>query len=208
MPVIGSPIGTYFTLRMYKRLTTNPALAWANTYEFVSLTVTTEGDVNTLIARTLLFEQALHLPSAQFDRAVLSSWVEDGEPYDPTTFITQPLSAVGTRAVAGDPLSLNYCLFLRRVTAFGQNGKLFLRRALTEGDITSPSGTPALNSAAALQAEVADAVADSEMIEYLTGADAFQVVMKSSLLINREVTSFVVAGSRIIQYNNRYFDVP
>lgn len=207
-PVIGAPIGTYFTLRTYRKLTTNPLLVFANTYEFVNNTVVGENEVNDLIGKWTSFEFLMSLPDVIGDRAILSTWIEDGEPYDPTSFITKPVVGVGDRLAGGQALSLNNCLFLRRAVAFGQNGKLFLRRVLTEEDVLSPAGVLALANPSALQLEVNEALTTSGALGYLNGEEPFSMVMKSTLLINREVSDLVVAGARVMQYNNRYFDVP
>lgn len=209
MPLIGAPAGTYVTLRIYKRLTANPSLVWANTYEFHSTANIAQTDVDDLVGAWSGFEQAMHLVGVHFDRAVVSTWVEDGTPYDPTSFITVPLSLDGTRPQPSDALSLNNVLFIRRQTDFGQNGKLFLRRCLVESEVNAAAGTLSLLNASALQIEVQGALASSGAGAYLgAGNGTFQAVMKSNLLLNREIQSLVVAGARVMQFNNRYFDVP
>jgi hypothetical protein len=206
--IIGAPAGTYVTLRTYRKLSTNPSLLFANTYEFEAQEPISEGSANFLISRWTSFELLMSLTDVQADRAILSTWIEDGEPYDPTSFITVPTVGVGDRLAGGQALSLNNVLFLRRQTSFGQNGKLFLRRVLTEEDVLAPSGTLALANQAALQAEVDDALSTSGAGDYLIPGEAFLMVMKSALLIQRPVTALIVAGARVMQYNNRYFDVP
>lgn len=209
MPLIGAPAGTYVTARLYKRLASNPALSWANTYEFHALEQITQSNIDELVGALETFETTIHAIGVTMDRAVISTWVEDGEPYDPTTFISVPLVLGGTRVTNTDLLSLNYCLFVRRATTFGQNGKIFYRRVLQESDVNSPSGTPALSNLSGLESLVSGAMSTSGLGGYLgAGTAGFQMVMKSNLLINREVTQFQVAGARIVQYNNRYFDVP
>lgn len=206
--VIGAPAGTYFTLRMYKKLTTNPALSWANNYEFVSNTVIDDAEALALVTAVADFERAIHLPDAQMDRAVLSSWIEDGEPYDPTSFITYPLTGIGQRADAGEALSLNYCLFVRRQVDFGNNGKIFYRRVLTEADVNAPSGTAALLNQALFNTFVQDQIDNTGLTAYLGNGSTFGMRMKSALLIDRPVKALIVTGARVIQFNNRYFDVP
>lgn len=209
MPLIGAPVGTYVTLRLYKRLTTNPALMWANNYEFVNeQSAITADDVEIAIQDFSNFEGDIHLGDTQFDRGVMSSWVEDGEPYDPSTFTTYPLSGLGQRVVSGDAMSLNYCLFVRRNTTFGQNGKLFYRRVLVEPDVNAPSGTPALVSAATLNTTLQTAITANNINLYMDGSNNLQLRMKSALLIDRPITGLTVAGARVMQFNNRYFDVP
>lgn len=207
-PVIGATPGTFFSLRHYRKLTTNPLLAFANTLEFVSREIVTSENAAKLIDDWSAFYLALSMADAEMDRAVLSTWVEDGAPYDPDSFITRPLSGLGTRGTITDAMSLNNCLFIRKETGSGNNGKIFIRRFLSEGDTHSPSGTLALLDAPAIQAELTAAITTAGVLGYLKGTEAFQMVMKSALLIEREVNDLVVAGARVMQFNNRYFDVP
>lgn len=209
MPVIGAPIGTYFTLRLYKRLSTNPALMWANNYEFTNLAApVSASDIDIAIDKFAALEQSMALTDVMFDRGVFSTWVEDGEPYDPTSFVTKPLTLLGLRGISGDALSLNHCLFVRRATTFGQNGKLFYRRSLLESDMASSSGTPSLNGTGTLTA-LAAGIAAGGIDEYMDGeTQNLQLRMKSTLLVDRPITGLAVAGIRIMQFNNRYFDVP
>jgi hypothetical protein len=74
--------------------------------------------------------------------------------------------------------------------------------------VFATTGVLALSNPAALQLEVNEALVTSGAGGYLDGSEAFSMVMKSTLLINREVGSLVVAGARVMQYNNRYYDVP
>lgn len=207
-PIIGAPPGTYFTLRIYKKLTTNPALSWANTYEVTNNEPVEAGFVDSLISVVSEFERMIHLGDVQFDRAILSSWVEDGTPYDPTTFITKPLTLLGSRVAGGQALSLNNCLFVRRETAYGQNGKLFYRRVMTEEDVLATSGTLALSNPVAMNTEIQAAVTAANVDGILNFGLTWGLRMKSALLLDREVSALTVAGARMIQFNNRYFDVP
>lgn len=206
--IIGAPAGTYLIARSYKKLTTNPALGWANNYELVVDTPPGEVDLLDLAAAIASFEAEIHLPDTQLDRIVISTWVEDGEPYDPTTFVVIPRSELGTRLAGGQPLSLNNCLFVRRDTAFGRPGKIFYRRVMTEEDVLAPSGTLALANQTAFNLEVNTALTSSGLGAYFAIGVGMHMVMKSALLIDREVTGLTVAGARVIQFNNRYFDVP
>lgn len=206
-PIIGAAVGSYLTLRTYKKLSTNQELKWANAYEFVVRASPTLEDLEALITVVVDFEDDIHGTEVLFDRAVLSTWVPDGEPYDPTSFIVKPLTTGGARTSVV-PLSLNYCLFLRREVNSGRSGKIFYRRVLQENDVDSPAGYPNLSNPAALTTLVDDALTASDFIAFMQGTQWAQLVMKSALPIEREVTGLTVAGARVIQYNNRYFDVP
>lgn len=207
--IIGAALGSFITARVYKYLQTNPALRWANTYEFIVNSPPTEADLQACADALRLFEAAIHYSDTRFDRCVLSTWVPDGEPYDPTSFVTLPLVGSGSQTDTSDTLSLNHVLFVRRTTNFGQNGKLYYRRCLAESEVNATAGTLALVDPSALQTLIDGAMTTSGLALYIQNeVTPLNLVMKSALPIVREVLDFTVAGARIVQFNNRYFDVP
>lgn len=198
-----------FTVRVYKRLHSNPALFWGNTYELYVKEATDQELLLAASATIVAFEAMIHLTDVDFDRVVTSTLAVDGEPYDPESFVSESLSVNGEVSAAGsDPLSLNHCLFVRRNTTSGRAGKLFYRRCLTEIEMESPSGTPALVSGSAVPGRVADAITDSGLSAYLGAASNIYIAMLAPGQVVRSVSSLNAAGIRIVQYNNRYFDVP
>lgn len=208
--IIGAAAGTYITARVYKFLATNPSLFWGNTYEFLVNAVPDSGDLNDLADALTQFERSIHYTDTRFDRVVLSTWVPDGEPYDPASFISYPQGSVaGTQSDASDTLSLNHVLFVRRNTTFGQNGKVYYRRCLCEADVTAQAGLMSLQNAGGIQTILDAGLVSSGLDAYIgTFAGVFTLAMKSALPVVREVTALTVVGARVVQYNNRYFDVP
>lgn len=199
--------GAVITLRIYKRLSTNPAIAWANMYELaIGSEGTDDSTYDAMVANFVAFEKAIHLADVEFDRAVVSSYVPDGTPYDPATFIVKPLSGLGQRPLIQPPVSLHNCLFARREVAYGRAGKAFYRRCLYRTEVISPAGTLALEAGAGITDAFDDALAAIEPNFGNSGPP--YLVMKSNILVVREITNFVPAGVRNVQYNNRYFDVP
>jgi hypothetical protein len=126
-----------FTVRVYKRY---GDLFWANNYEVQALQEATfaQTAVFDLVNRLVDLERQLHLPQVTFDRAVVSTYVRDSVPYNPDAFTTIPLGGSGTNDLGqGEPVSLEHCLFVRRVTQAGRSGKLLYRGCLTEGGVTT-----------------------------------------------------------------------
>lgn len=197
-----------FTVRIYKTLASNPSLSWANSYELITVGDPGVGAEADIISALVSFEQAIHLDDVFFDRAVFSTFAEDGVPYDPESFIVYPLSGAGTVSTVGlDPRSLNDCLFVRRTVASGRTGKLFYRRCLTDEDVTAPSGSLALSPLSPVWARVSDAV-DANLVDYFGTASDFRLAMIAQGQVVRNITNLQTVGARVRQYNNRWFDVP
>jgi hypothetical protein len=137
MTVTNITQGEIFTVRIYKRY---GALFWANNYEVQAAQDApfAQTAISDLVDRLAGLERQLHIPQVTFDRAVVSTYVRDSVPYNPDAFTTLPLSGVGTNDLGqGEPVSLEHCLFVRRVTQSGRPGKLLYRGCLTEGGVTT-----------------------------------------------------------------------
>jgi hypothetical protein len=126
-----------FTVRIYKRY---GELFWANNYEVQAAQDApfAQTAIIDLVDRLVALERQLHIPIVTFDRAVVSTYVRDSVPYNPDAFTTIPLSGQGQNDLGqGEPVSLEHCLFVRRVTQAGRSGKLLYRGCLTEGGVTT-----------------------------------------------------------------------
>lgn len=196
-----------FTVRIYKYLTTNPTLSWVNTYELFALNEGEVGEPAAAVSALVNFEKAIHLNDTGFDRAVFSTFAEDGVPYDPLSFIVYPLTGTGAvSTVSASQLSLNNCLFVRKTVAAGRSGKLFYRRCLQEADVVSPAGTLALAPGNAVEGRVSDAL--TNLVDLFGTGNTLRLAMIASGQPVRNITELQVAGARVMQFNNRYFDVP
>lgn len=200
----------YFTVRMYKKMSTNPQIVWANTYELFkkSNAVMTADEYQLLVTTLLGFESSFHAQDVLFDRAVVSTFVEDGEPYNPESFITFPLlDTAGERSAAfGEFEPLNLVLFVRRSVPFGRNGKLYYRRVVLEDEVASPAGVARLVTGAAIYTLFANSFST-----YLTGLttgedNLWALVMAATGQTPRNITNLSVSGVRVVKFNNRYFD--
>lgn len=213
--------GEVFMVRVYKRLASNPAVVWANSYELSADTPRSGGaeagrDAAIAIAN---WEALFHQSQVEFDRAVFSSWVPDGTPYDPTTFAVRPISGLaGARSIGGtEPLPLQATLFLRRNVEFGRPGRALYRGVLFESDVTSPAGTPALTDPARedlttrVNSDLPPPFPSQKLGDFLASL-GLSLVLAGGQGPNpqhvRAVTSFTPAGVSVRKFNNRYYDLP
>jgi hypothetical protein len=216
MPVTTIATGNVFSVRVYKRLVERPDRVWANTYEIRATGPNEDGPAGLSNAANGIaaWEAHFHLETVQFDRFVVSTWVPDGEPYAPDSFISSPLTTLlGERnlgEVEGDQAPLQVCFRARFVTEYGRNGRRLYRGVLGEGDFISPGGDPALTAAA--RAGLLDLMTDTGIAtplpEYLA-ANGFELVLASLVgggIASRPVLSLSPDGVTIKKYNNRYFD--
>lgn len=212
MSILDPTTGELFTLRIYKAIDVASDQVWANTYELRANEGADNEDLRDAANRLVDFEKELHLDTAVFNRYVLSTFVADGEPYDPTSFISQPLSGAGLTAspIAAETLPLQVVLYVRREVATGRTGKAFYRQALAEGDVQGRFGQVQLTSPAGIQSRVDDAVATAMLAPLLGGGGgAVTLVMATTDAspIVRDITGLSAVSGRIVKYNNRYFDV-
>jgi hypothetical protein len=134
MPIDAVQTGEVFTVRTYKQ---HAGFGWANTYEVQSTTepVNSVTAIESMASAFVALEQLIHLTPVTIDRVVVSTYVPDGQPYNPSSFTTIPVSLPGQRAPSGDFLPLELCLFVRRNGAVGRDGRLLYRGCLLEADM-------------------------------------------------------------------------
>lgn len=204
-----------FTARIFKRYNASPTPVWSNTYELQCKIASSLEDLVTEVGNIVAFEQYLELTNVRFDRMVISSYEPDGEPYDPSSFVTVPLAVLGLNDLTGgadEQVPLQVCLFLRREVATGRTGKLLLRGCLEEADIEGSYGSYALTNPSAWITKVATAITDSGLDDQLVGgAGNYGLVMASgspSATSVRAITGIVPVDARITKFDHRYYDVP
>jgi hypothetical protein len=139
--------GEVVTVRIYKQFA---GYLWANNYEVAATTNVSDPVValQELADRLVTLERNIHLRGVFIDRVTISSYAPDSQPYDPDTLATFPYTLEGLRNYNGEAVPLELCLFVRRNTNFGRDGRLLYRGCLSEGDITAPSFRSLLTSAA------------------------------------------------------------
>lgn len=211
--------GEVFTARIYKRLSTRPDVLWANTYELFAVQALPDAEAAAaqVLTGLAIWESQFHSVDVTFDRGVFSTHVEDGAPYDPTSFAaTGFVGVVGRRGAPSEPMSLQNCLLVRRQVGFGRTGRLLYRRAVFEGDVSAPGGEPALGSQSltVLQDLVNggwDGGAESPgVLEWLRTVYGLDMVMVGRNPLSpgniRVVDGLQVAGVVVKDYNNAFYN--
>lgn len=160
--------GDAFIVRVVKYHINNPDRKWANSYEAVAQLGGSEDELLAFGVTLVDFEKAFHQNVVAFDSLLISTWAPDSKPYNPASFISTPLTGVGTRDPAGgDMMPLNVTMNVRRITAFGRFGHIFYRGWLGEGEVSAPAGKAMLSSRAAEQTILEGAITSSGLDEYL-----------------------------------------
>jgi hypothetical protein len=143
MPIDAVQSGEVFTIRTYK---THVGFSWANTYEVQAAVepVNSVTAIESLAAAFVSLEQQIHMSAVVIDRIVVSTYVPDGQPYNPSSFTTIPVSLPGQRVNTSEVLPLELALFVRRNAAVGRDGRLLYRGCLMEGDMFAQGFRPLL----------------------------------------------------------------
>lgn len=198
-----------FVVRVVKHLITNPGDAWANSYEFVALDAGAETELLALATGLVTFEASFHYTTTIFDRVLISTWEADSVPYDPASFISSTLSAIGDTEATTDPLALNQCLSVSRSAAFGRFGHLFYRNCVSEGDVQAPAGKLILNSRPTFQERIDDALSDSGLEGYIGIPPSLGLQM---VMINadgtqvRPIVQLRVQGMTTVKTDHKWFN--
>lgn len=195
-----------FTVRLYKR---SAGLAWGNNYEVranqdVSFAQTAILD---LVNRLVDLERRLHRPEVTIDRAVVSTYVRDSSPYNPSAFTSIPVGLPGNNSGGGDSLSIEYCTFVRRVVESGRTGKLLYRGTLAEEWVTTQGLRAVLTTA--YQNATQASLNEWYGTIWLVSGNPFDLVMASGddSPNVRLVQGLAVSGNVVMkQWGNAYFD--
>jgi len=205
MPLQSVSQGEVFTVRVYKLFN---QFRYANTYEIVSRNA--ESSTGELFWRNVAdyfssLERLIHLNFILVDRVVISSYVPDGQPYNPTSFISLPYSQFASSQITSDIVPANLCMVVRKNVAFGRDGRNFYRGTLTENDVVG--GFPEARLSDTRRNDV-QAIFNAWYTNFQNDT-IFSVCLASGIpnpTNVRVVTNFVVE-SRITskKVNNRYF---
>ena len=206
MPLQYVTNGEVFTVRVYKLFN---QFRYANTYEIVAkadANATNEAYWKNVADQFVDLEKDIHLTFIQIDRVVISSYVPDGLPYNPTSFISIPYNVYGTSNISGfDIVPANMCMIVRKNVIFGRDGRNFYRGTMTEAHMVG--GFPEATLSDARRNDVQTRF-NAWYTTFLNATD-FSVCLasgKPNPTNVRVVTNFVVER-RITskKINNRYF---
>jgi len=210
MSVVDFVASDLFILRIVKYLATNPDNKWVNSYEFTALADGTTTELLALAGDFVQFEAAIHDDGVKFDRAIVSTWAPDSVPYDPTAFLTVPLTQVGLISdITNENVALGMAFRVKRNPVSGRFGNLFYRGVLHENQVSAPAGVPILSDAASMTTLVDGAIASSEIDAYMgalpDGPFALSMIDAAGTIIRR-VTSLVVGGVSLIKQDHQWFN--
>jgi hypothetical protein len=180
----------------------NPSETWINTYEFrvEDPTGVDSGALSAIAAKLITFEKTITSDKILFDSTRVSTWLPEAE-YDPESFVLYPASGMGHFVHTSDGVGLEMCLYIRRQTQFGRQGRLYMRGVLDEAQIEAEAGSWRLAAPPSTDTMVQDALTSSGVAAYLPGGDLtdrVSMVMagksKSGVVTVRQVQSLDVAG--------------
>lgn len=202
-----------FTVRTYKHADVAIDNSWANSYEIKVGTSATLANLRSFMSAAMAFEAKMCLDTTVIDRGVVSTWVPDGEPYNPASFAVLDYNTPGeeTSPAGTSMLSLDVCLHIRRIVDTGRFGKLFLRGLLTEGDIQGRAGTMVLTAPGVMNTRLAGALTDSGLSDYfLPGAPGdIRLVMARALtggIETRLIEDMLAVNAKNVKLHHKYFD--
>jgi hypothetical protein len=170
MSVLSYADGDLFVIRTIKYLSTNPSNKWANSYEFKASAAGSESDLLGLGTVLINFEKLITRATVLFDRILISTWGPDSTPYNPETFISSTVTAVGSVATSGQDLGLNQCMTVTRMASSGRFGHLFYRGYLAEADVQAPAGVTVLTDRAGQQGVLDGAISGGGLDDYIGSA--------------------------------------
>lgn len=191
-----------FQFMTVKYHTLNPLEKWINTYEFriEEVNGVESGALAAVATKLVDFEKTITSDKVEFDSVRVSTWLEE-QFYSPESFVLYPASGTGHFVHTSDGVGLELCLYIRRQTAFGRQGRLYMRGVLDEAQVEADAGSWRLADAIATQTMVDDALSLSGVGAYLPGGDLYDrisMVMagesKDGLVSIRTVDSLDVAG--------------
>jgi hypothetical protein len=135
MPLQSVSTGEVFTVRVYKR---TGQFLWANTYEIVAVSSesnTGEAFWTAVANKFVQLERNMHWAFVAIDRVVISSYVPDGTPYNPTSFISLPAGVFGIYQDTFDIVPASICALVRKNVTYGRDGRNLYRGVLSEKDV-------------------------------------------------------------------------
>lgn len=203
MSLVTPVAGERFVVTTYKSLISTPDRIWRNTYDIQTEEGAQFADWAILADRVSDFEAEIHLVGVRVDRVVISTWVEDSDPYNANEFVSYDTQKNALRSAGSDPLPLEFTMFVRKSVSLGRYGKVFYRGVLREEDVASSGGKAFLVNAPALEALLDTAGASSLFYAHLAGGTATSelIVSSTALAGQRSVTAMNVAGVKVLKTN-------
>lgn len=209
MSVLAFNTDDLFRITIVKYHVNNPDRKWGNNYELQATADGVTSDLVTAATRLVDMEEDLHFDNTRFDRVRISTWEPDSVPYDPTVFVSLPLSSSGNRPTSGIELNaINVCWHVARFPLSGRFGSLYYRNALSESDTIAPAGRTILASPSGMATTLGDAVDDSNTSTMLEGTGVpFNLVMINEDGTQvRPIISLVSRGVAHVPFDHAWFN--
>lgn len=207
---VAAPVqGESFSIRIIKSLAANPSLRWANTYEVFAVgDVISTAQLVDVYNSLVQYEQELHWNGVQFLYGTISTFVPDGRPYDPDSFLRVNTGASGLRGagVSDEIEGLDTCLRVAFTPFTGRSGFRLYRGALFESEVTAPAGYKTLVDPDVINTRLSTAITSSGLDDYLIGGTLDLAISLVGDTGARYVGAVVVQGVTTKKLNNKYFD--
>jgi hypothetical protein len=208
MSVLEPGAAESFIFRLWKHHNNNPAVKWVNTYEARFTALGSSEDLDSLLFGLAAFEATLLYTTATIEYGTISTWEEDGHPYNPDAFRTTTLNLGGER----DPGSayvedLRVVVYVRRDVSSGRIGKLELRNSVASTEVGTPAGSFALLEPGDMQTLINSGISAGGLDTNFAGGSAQpHLAMIGAEQVTRFITGFSVGGVSIVKLNHKYFD--
>lgn len=209
MSVLDITSGDLFTVRIFKNLVTNPLNEWSNSYEVKAYDTLSSVDLLVEVRALVRFEKAIHKDVVQFTRMVVSTWEPDSVPYDPASFVVDPLTGQGAVGPVGDNLALNQVLVVKRNPVSGRSGHIFYRGVLNEADTEAPAGRLVLSDPSGTADTIETALTDADVSNLygVTPSNGVGLVMISADGSQvRVVNSLTASGCTTLPTDHAWFN--
>jgi len=201
--------GDRFRITIIKYLAANPDRKWGNNYELRAKAGGGVTDLTNAGSKLVDFEQAIHMTPVQFDRLRMSTWEADSVPYDPTAFVSLPLSGTGDSSPgASQVAAINVCWDVARVPLSGRFGHIFYRACLTESRIEAPAGKYVLSDPAGMTTIVNTEVASSGIDAFMDDSDpTWELVMiNADGTQTRNLIGLISRGVAVVPFDHAWFN--
>lgn len=197
------PAGQNFTVRVIQSAN-NGSVKWANTLEYTATSDVSTGTAFAIAEEIKNAFTSILINQFAVEKVVISTWVPDGQPYNPDSFIVFPFNVNGTRSrFPGDVVDLAICLRLDKRAISGRSGRILLRGVLHEGMLETVGGRFNFRQPGGLDADdFSNAMNNFAQLVTVQSADMSLVSSQGS----RPVSQITIAGVTIKKLNNKYFN--
>lgn len=211
MPLTNPTVGELYTFSSSCYNVFNPNQKWTNNLTMYTEATTTLTNLQQAALRFGQFVSYVSLQSTIVEKVRISTYEPDTNPYQGNEFTNVDLNLAGQRGTStDDALALEVSLYIKKQTAVGRSGKLFLRGVLREGDVSFGQSLFAPTNAANLASLIDNGLVESGFDSNVTATDQYFSVCLAKLdageYLIRRTNGFLLGGIRMVNMNHRYYD--